>query len=158
MRLPNVTVAAALAITSVPLAVPVLRFGPRSDERLRLDAQRVGHARSLGQRVTLLASPSWISDTPRLENAFNVPFGVSVLVAPDARFEVEYVPKNGDLDDSVAAWHAGFSKTVGGHLFKVFLGNSRATTVDQMIGGDSDAAFRSSDLRLGFNLIRYLPR
>ncbi len=115
-------------------------------------------SRSLGSRVTVLVSPSWVSDTPRLRNAFNVPLGVSIRVAPDARFEAEFVPENGDLDDSVAAWHAGFSKTVGGHLFKVFLGNSRATTVDQMIGGDSDAGFRSSDLRLGFNLIRYLPR
>lgn len=114
-------------------------------------------ARSIGRRAVLLAVPSWVRDTPRLRNAFNVPVALSFQIGPLTRLEAEYVPKNRDLDASVAAWQVGFGKTVGGHLFKVFLGNSRATTVDQTLGGDSAAGFRRSDLRLGFNLVRYLP-
>ena len=109
-----------------------------------------------GSRV--FVAPSWVQDTPRLRNAFNVPLGLSVRVRPDTRIEVEYVPENGDLEESVAAWHVGASKTVGGHIFKVFVGNSGATNVDQILGGDTVARFRTSDVRLGFNLVRYLPR
>ena len=46
------------------------------------------------------------------------------------------------------------SKQVGGHIFEVLVGNSRATHVDQLLGGDSAAGFASGDVRLGFNLIR----
>ena len=61
------------------------------------------------------------------------------------------------LDGSVAAWHAALSKDIGGHLFEIVLGNSRAVTVDQYLGGDSPAGFRAGDVRLGFNLIREFP-
>ena len=69
--------------------------------------------------------------------------------------EAEYVPKNHDLGTSVAAWHVALAKPIGAHLFSLVLGNSRATTVDQYAGGDSAAGFKSGDVRLGFNLVRY---
>jgi hypothetical protein len=139
------------------LRLGVDRLGGTGAEDPTRPFAQIPLARSFGGRVQVLAAPSWVGDTPRLRNAFNVPLGVSVEIAPHARIEVEYVPKNRDFDDSVAAWHAGIAKRVGGHVFKVFLGNTRGTTVDQILGGDSVAGARQSDLRIGFNLVRYLP-
>jgi hypothetical protein len=68
--------------------------------------------------------------------------------------EIEVIPKNRDLDGSLTAWHLALSKQVGGHIFQFVLGNSRATTVDQYLGGDFAGGFRTRDVRLGFNLIR----
>lgn len=102
----------------------------------------------------LLASPSWVADTPSLENAFNVPLGLAIPLPRDQYIELEYVPANRDLDSSHAAWHVALSKAIGGHLFEIVLGNSRATTVDQILGGDSAAGFEEDDVRLGFNLVR----
>jgi hypothetical protein len=111
-------------------------------------------ARELRPGWILLASPSWVADTPNLENAFNVPLGLTIPLPRDQYLELEYVPANRDLDDSRAAWHVALSKAVGGHLFEIMLGNSRATTVDQILGGDSAAGFEEEDVRLGFNIVR----
>jgi hypothetical protein len=145
-----------------PLSVAVRAGVDRLQRENALDPTRpfvqLALSRTVVDRLQVFVSPSWVRDTPRLRDAFNVPLGVSLRVRPDTRFEIEYVPENGDLDESVAAWHLGFAKTVGGHLFKVFVGNSGATAVDQILGGDSVARYRSGDIRLGFNLVRYLPR
>jgi hypothetical protein len=112
-------------------------------------------ARKLAPGVNLLVSPSWVRDTPRLRNAFNVPVGLTFpLPGEDTLIEIEYIPANRDLDDSEDAWHVALSKKVGGHIFEVVLGDSRATTVDQMLGGDFAGGFRTRDVRLGFNIIR----
>ena len=111
-------------------------------------------ARELRPGWILLASPSWVADTPSLENAFNVPLGLTIPLPRDQYLELEYVPANRDLDGSRAAWHVALSKAVGGHLFEIVLGNSRATTVDQILGGDSAAGFEEEDVRLGFNIVR----
>jgi uncharacterized beta barrel domain-containing protein DUF5777 len=113
-------------------------------------------ARRLAPGVNLLVSPSWVADTPRLENAFNVPLGLTFPL-PGRRWlvELEYVPANRDLEDeSRDAWHLAFSRAIGGHIFEIVLGNSRATTVDQILGGDSAAGFEEDDVRLGFNIVR----
>jgi len=112
-------------------------------------------ARQIVPGVNLLLSPSWIRDTPQLRNAFNVPVGLSFPLPRDYLVEVEAVPRSHSLDASRTAWHAALSKQVGGHIFEIVLGNSRATTVDQMLGGDSAAGFQTRDVRLGFNLVRY---
>ena len=112
-------------------------------------------ARQLVPGVNLLLSPSWVRDTPQLRNAFNVPVGLTFPLPHDYLVEVEAVPRNHSLDASRTAWHAALSKQVGGHIFKIVFGNSRATTVDQMLGGDSAAGFQTRDVRLGFNLVRY---
>ncbi|MFL6263815.1 MAG: DUF5777 family beta-barrel protein [Thermoanaerobaculia bacterium] len=111
-------------------------------------------ARKLALGVNLLVSPSWVRDTPRLRNAFNVPLGLSFPIPGNSLIEIEYIPANRDLGDSLDAWHVALSKSVGGHIFEIVAGNSRATTLDQMLGGDSAAGFRKRDVRLGFNIVR----
>jgi hypothetical protein len=111
-------------------------------------------SRRLAPGFHLLAAPSWVRDTPRLRNAFNVPLGVALALPRGNLVEVEVVPENRDLDESVTAWHVAWSKAVGGHVFEVVVGNSRAVTVDQLLGGDSAAFFEEGDVRLGFNLVR----
>jgi hypothetical protein len=110
-------------------------------------------ARKIVPGVNLLVSPSWVRDTPGLRNAFNVPLGLTFPFPGGALIEIEHIPANRDLEGSREAWHVAFSKSVGGHIFEVVAGNSRATTVDQMLG-DSAAGFRQRDVRLGFNIIR----
>jgi hypothetical protein len=112
-------------------------------------------ARQIVPGVNVLLSPSWVRDTPQLRNAFNVPVGLTFPLPRDYLVEVEAVPRNRDLKASRTAWHGALSKQVGGHIFKIVFGNSRATTVDQMLGGDSAAGFQTRDIRLGFNLVRY---
>ena len=114
-------------------------------------------ARRIARSVNLMVAPSWVGDTPRLRDAFNVPVGLTVPLPRNRLIRVEVVPRNRDLDDSVTAWHVGFSKAVGRHIFEVVLGNSRATTVDQMLGSDFPAGFEEGDARLGFNLVRLFP-
>jgi hypothetical protein len=112
-------------------------------------------SRSFGHGVNLFVAPTWVRDTPSLRNATTVPLGFSVGLPHGSYVEAEYVPKNHDLGTSVAAWHVALAKPIGAHLFSLVLGNSRATTVDQYAGGDSAAGFKSGDVRLGFNLVRY---
>ncbi|HEY0784041.1 MAG TPA: DUF5777 family beta-barrel protein [Thermoanaerobaculia bacterium] len=112
-------------------------------------------ARRLYPGIDLLVSPSWVRDTPLLRNAWNVPVGLTFPIPGDALLKLEYIAKNRDLKSSVAAWHAALSKAIGGHYFELVVGNSRATTVDQILGGDSAAGFEKGDVRLGFNLVRY---
>ncbi len=111
-------------------------------------------SRQLLPGINLQASPSWVRDTPLLRNAWNVPLGLTVPLPRGSLLDIEYVPRVSDLKTSVGAWHAALSKAVGDHLFSLVLGNSRATTVDQYLGGDSAAGFRARDVRLGFNLVR----
>jgi hypothetical protein len=111
-------------------------------------------ARKLAPGVNLLVSPSWVRGTPRLRNAFNVPLGLTFPFPGGQLIEIEYIPANRDLKDSLDAWHLALSKKVGGHIFEIVLGNSRASTVDQMLGGDSAAGFEKRDVRLGFNIVR----
>ena len=111
-------------------------------------------ARQVARGVNLLVSPSWVRDTPRLRNAVNVPIGLTFPLPGESLIEIEYIPANRDLGDSLDAWHVALSSAVGGHIFEIVAGNSRATTVDQMLGGDSAAGFRKRDIRFGFNIVR----
>lgn len=111
-------------------------------------------SRRLATGVHLLVSPSWVRGTQKLRNAVNVPLGLTFPVGKKRLLEIEVVPKNRDLEGSEVAWNVALSSSVGGHVFEVTLGNSRATTVDQALGGDFAGGFRKGDLRLGFNLVR----
>jgi hypothetical protein len=110
-------------------------------------------ARRLAPGVNLLLAPSWVSDTPRLKDAVNVPVGLTFGLGKTL-IELEYIPENRDLDGSRQAWHVAFSRAVGGHLFEVVVGNSRSTTVDEMLGGDAASGFDEEDVRIGFNIVR----
>jgi hypothetical protein len=111
-------------------------------------------SRRLAPGFNLLLVPSWVRDTEKLHNAFNMPMGLTAALPHGALLEVEVIPKNRDLDSSVTAWHAAFTKPLGGHIFQIVVGNSRAVTVDQYLGGDFAGGFKTGDVRLGFNLIR----
>lgn len=111
-------------------------------------------ARRLAPGVNLLVAPSWVADTPRLKDALNVPLGLTFALGKGGLLELEYIPENRDLDESREAWHVAYSKATGGHVFEVVVGNSRATTVDQMLGGDAASGFARDDVRLGFNIVR----
>lgn len=111
-------------------------------------------SRRFAPGFNLLLVPSWGRGTERLRNAFNVPVGLTVPMPGGSLLEVEVIPKNRDLAASLTAWHLALSKKVGGHIFQIVLGNSRAVTVDQYLGGDFAGGFRTRDVRLGFNLIR----
>jgi len=111
-------------------------------------------SRRLAPGFNLLLVPSWTRDTDKLRNAFNVPVGVTVALPHGSLLEAELIPKNRDLNGSLTAWHLALSKQVGGHIFQLVVGNSRAVTVDQYLGGDFAGGFRTRDVRLGFNLIR----
>jgi hypothetical protein len=143
---------------SVPLSVAVRAGVDRLRRPGAVDPTRpfaqVVVSRRLAHGFNVLIAPSWVRDTERLHNAFNVPVGLTLLLPGDHLVEIEVIPKSRDLDGSVTAWHVAFSKELGGHIFKLVLGNSRALTVDQMLGGDFAGGFESRDVRLGFNLIR----
>lgn len=111
-------------------------------------------SRRFGSGFNLLLAPSYVRDTPRLRDAFNVPIGLTIALPRRLLLELEVVPANRDLDASELAWHVALSKAVGGHIFEWTFGNSRATTVDQMLGGDFAGGFAEGDVRLGFNLVR----
>ena len=115
--------------------------------------------RNLAAGWNVFASPSWVRDTPLLRNAWNVPVGVTAPLPGRWLLDGEVIAANHALRDvpgaSRLAWHAAFAKQIGWHRFQIVLGNSRATTVDQILGGDFAAGFTTHDLRLGFNLVRY---
>jgi hypothetical protein len=110
-------------------------------------------ARRFAPGVSLVVSPSWVRDTPRLRDAFNIPVGITFPLKKSL-IEIEWIPANQDLDESEDAWHVAISRDIGDHIFEVLVGNSRATTVDQYLGGDFAGGFETGDVRLGFNLIR----
>jgi hypothetical protein len=107
----------------------------------------------------LFASPSWVRATPSLRNAWNVPFGLTAPLPGHWLLDAEAIAANHSLRSirgaSRFAWHAALAKQVGWHLFQIVVGDSRATTVDQLLGGDFAGGFTTHDVRLGFNLIRY---
>ncbi len=116
-------------------------------------------ARRLAPGLNVFASPSWVRATPTQSNAWNVPFGLTAPLPGHWLLDAEGIPPNHSPRSlpgvSRFAWHAAFSKQVGWHIFQILAGNSRATTVDQMLGGDFAGGFAARDVRLGFNLIRY---
>jgi hypothetical protein len=115
--------------------------------------------RQLLPGVNVFASPSWVRATPSLRNAWNVPFGLTAPLPGHWLLDAEGIAPNHSLRSlpgaSRFAWHAAIAKQVGWHLFQIVAGNSRATTVDQLVGGDFAGGFTTHDVRLGFNLIRY---
>jgi hypothetical protein len=116
-------------------------------------------SRHLAPGWNVFLSPSWVRATPLLRDAWNVPVGLTVPLPGKWLLDGEVIAANRALRHvsgaSRLAWHAAFARRVGWHLFQIVLGDSRATTVDQMVGGDFAGGFTTRDVRLGFNLIRY---
>lgn len=112
-------------------------------------------ARHLGHGVTLELAPSYVGDTPRLRNAFNVPVGLTLPFVGGSLLKLEVVPENRDLDESQLGWRLAVSKATEANLYELTFGNSRAATVDQTLGGDFAGGFERDDVRLGVNVVRY---
>ncbi len=111
-------------------------------------------AATLWDRVTLQAAPSYVSNTPLFKDVFNVPIAVQVRIVKGLYATGEYVFRNTDLDGSVGQWSFALEKTVWHHRFSVWIGNSAATTVDQILAGDYAGGVKESNIRLGFNIVR----
>jgi hypothetical protein len=109
---------------------------------------------TFADRVTVAASPTWASNTPLFRNVVNVPLAVQVRLGRGLYAGGEYVFRNGDLAESVGQWSFALEKAVYRHRFLVWIGNSAATTVDQVVGGDYAGGVTESNLRLGFNISR----
>jgi hypothetical protein len=116
-------------------------------------------SRRLAAGWNVFVSPSWVHGTPLLRHAWNVPVGLTAPLPGRWLLDGELIAANRALrrqpGASRFAWHAAVAKQLGWHLFQVVIGNSRATTVDQIVGGDFAGGFTTHDVRLGFNLIRY---
>lgn len=151
-------VAALTATPELPVAVSV-RAGANWLTNYAIDRKFGGFGQVLlagtfGDRVTVAASPTVVTNTPLFKNVFNVPLALQVRLGNGFFATGEYVFRNRDLPGSVGQWSFALEKTVFHHRFGVWIGNSGATTVDQIIGGDYGGGVTESNLRLGFNIVR----
>lgn len=113
--------------------------------------------KSFGDTLDVWLVPMFASDTPTLTDAANVGLAGVVHLPRRWDFAAEVVPANRDAPDSEVAWSLGLVKRVPGHEFLVYVGNSRATTADLLVGSDLPGGFEPGDVRLGFNLVRRFP-
>ncbi len=109
---------------------------------------------TLGERITLAAAPTYVSNTPLFTKVFNVPLILQLNAGKGYFATAEYLPRNRDLRDSVGQWSFAIEKSVWRHRFAVWIGNSGATTVDQLMAGDFGGGVRDHNIRLGFNIVR----
>jgi hypothetical protein len=109
---------------------------------------------TIADRITLAAAPTFATNTPLFENVFNVPLSVQARLGRRFYATGEYVFRNGDLEGSVGQWSFALEKAVYRHRFGVWIGNSGATTVSQIVGGDYGGGVTESNIRLGFNISR----
>ncbi len=109
---------------------------------------------TIGDLVTIAAAPSYVSNTPQFRNVFNVPIDVQVKMGKGWFASGEYVPRNRNLPGSVGQWSFAIEKALYRHRFSVWIGNSAATTVDQILAGDYGGGVTDSNIRLGFSIIR----
>lgn len=109
---------------------------------------------TVADRVTLAAAPSYVQNTQFQKNVWNVPLIVQVKVTKTIAVMGEYVPKKDYVPDSVGQWSASVEKQVFNHRFALWMGNSQATTVDQIIGGDYNGGVTDRNMKIGFSLSR----
>ncbi len=107
---------------------------------------------TIADRVTLAAAPTYVQRTPVQTDVFNVPLIVQVNVTKTIALIGEFIPKS-TLDfksfdfatgqyasvPPVAQWAVVLEKSVYHHRFGLYIGNTLASTVDQMMGGDYGA-------------------
>ncbi|HZI63847.1 MAG TPA: DUF5777 family beta-barrel protein [Thermoanaerobaculia bacterium] len=107
----------------------------------------------LARGVHLFLAPACVRHTPRLRDACNVPFGFTLPFAGGALIKVEGLPANRDLEESQAQWQVALSKATPTHVLELVLANSRATTMDQYLGGDFAGGFARDDVRVGVHVV-----
>lgn len=123
------------------------------EDRYAFFAQGIASV-SLGNRVRLTAVPTYVSNTPRFRDVFNVPMAIAIAVTRSVNVQGEFVPKNRDYEESTFGWIVALEKTVLRHRFAFTFGNLRATTVDHYAASDSGGRLSRGDVYLGFNIVR----
>jgi uncharacterized beta barrel domain-containing protein DUF5777 len=141
---------------------------------------------TLLDRVTLAVAPSYVQRTPVQTNVWNVPVMAQIKITKSVALIGEFIPKSkadlksvSGIDPDTGAltfasvapvyqWAVLLEKSVYHHRFGLYIGNTVASTIDQLMGGDFGAA-RTQDkdgnsvivggvtdrnLHFGFNLIR----
>jgi hypothetical protein len=105
--------------------------------------------------LSLILVPAYSSNAnhrdPSSEGTFALGAGGRWMIFNDFSIIWEWVPVLAGYKDNSNGWGLGFEKKIGGHVFQVFILNSRGLTSDQFIpGGDLE----DWDLRIGFNIFR----
>jgi hypothetical protein len=87
------------------------------------------------------------------ENVFNVPVAASIAITHSITVHGEVTPRLSDVNSRGVGWAVTVEKSLLRHRFAFFVGNQRATTVDQYTG--SVPLSRSpNNVYIGFNLYR----
>ena len=114
---------------------------------------------AIGPRVRVTAIPTYVSNTARFRDVFNVPLAISIGITRTVNVQGEFYPKNGDFTERAgrrtsAGWIVALEKTVLRHRFAFTAGNLRATSVDQYTASDFGGGIPRGDVYIGFNLVR----
>jgi hypothetical protein len=109
---------------------------------------------TIANRVTLAAAPSWVQNTQFQKDVWNVPVILQVKVTKTIAVMGEFVPRKNYVAGSVGQWSASVEKQLFNHHFALWMGNSQATTMDQIIGGDYGGGVTDRNVRIGFSLSR----
>lgn len=154
-------------------------------ESIGLQKQSSGFAQlllsyTIADRVTLAAAPSYVQRTPVQTDVWNVPVAAQVRITNTIALIAEFIPKSkldlkgfddrGALVDTPAVyqWCVLLEKAVYHHRFGLYIGNTLASTADQMMGGDYGASpytdpqgnrhivggVTDKNIRFGFNITR----
>ncbi len=106
---------------------------------------------TIADRVTLAAAPSYVQRTPVQTDVWNVPVVAQIKITKTIALIGEFIPKSkadfkgfddrGALVDTPAVyqWCVLLEKAVYHHRFGLYIGNTVASTVGQMMGGDYGA-------------------
>lgn len=111
-------------------------------------------AYTIAEKLTVAAAPTYVSNTSLFTDVWNVPLMAQLRLGKGFLATGEYVFANDDLPDSVGQWSFALEKSVWRHRFAVWIGNSAASTVDQIMAADYGGGVTDSNIRLGFNIVR----
>jgi len=137
-----------------------LRVGGDADTKEDIEDRQAFFAQgiasvALGSRARITVVPTYVSNTSRFRNVFNVPVAVSLALTRSVNVHGEFVPKNRDYGASEFGWIVAVEKTVLRHRFSWTFGNLRATTVDQYSASDpAGGRLSRGDVYMGFNIVR----
>lgn len=136
---------------------------------------------TLFDRVTLAAAPTYVQRTPVQADVWKVPMMARIKITKSVALIGEFLLKsNADLKGfdpgtgtfvdvtPVYQWSVMLEKSVYHHRFGLYIGNTVASTVDQMMGGDFGGArtvdqdgnrilvggVTDRNIHFGFNIIR----
>ncbi|HTS00958.1 MAG TPA: DUF5777 family beta-barrel protein [Thermoanaerobaculia bacterium] len=136
---------------------------------------------TIADRVTLAAAPTYVQRTPVQTDVWNVPVIAQIRITKSIALMGEFIPKSkADLREfdpasgtyvsvpPVPQWAVLLEKAVYHHRFGLYIGNTVASTVDQMMGGDYGAVpatdrngnpiivggVTDKNIHFGFNIVR----